>query len=251
MAKKLTKKDLVSAYKELDKVVGIDPAIEYDELTLEEFEIELYNSLELIEEGDKFTKATQAVFDALTEKYGNADEDQDDEEDDEEDEIPELDEDDEKEEEEDDEEDEEEEPEPEPVKKGKAKGKEKPKPEPKSKAKSKVKPEPEPEEEDEDEDEDEDEPAPKKKGKVKEEKPKKEPKPKREKLEVTRADNFAEIWNEGVAYTRNEWVDKMIELYPKKTGKVPAQVHFAAYSSILLKLGFMKKTKDNKFVKAK
>ena len=75
MAKKLTKKDLVAAYKELDKVAGIDPAIEYDELSLEEFEKELYITIDqVVEEGDKFSKATQAVFDALAEKYGTEEE---------------------------------------------------------------------------------------------------------------------------------------------------------------------------------
>lgn len=246
MAKKLTKKDLVVAYKELDKVIGIEPPIEYEDLKQDEFEEELYKTyVDLVEEGDEFSKPVQATFDALAEKYGNAEEDQD--EDEEEDEIPEPD--------EDEDEDEEEDEEPEPVKpapKGKAKGKEKPKPEPKGKAKGKAKPEPEPDDDEEDEDEDEPVAKPVKKGKVEKapkiEKPKKE---KKEKLESTRADNFAEIWNEGVAYTRGEWVDKMMALYPKKTGKVPAQVHFAAYSAILLKLGFMKKTKDDKFVKAK
>lgn len=173
MAKKLTKKDLVVAYKELDKVIGIEPPIEYENLKQDEFEEELYKTyVDLVEEGDEFSKPVQATFDALAEKYGNAEEDQEDEEDDEEDEIPEP--------EEDEDEDEEEDEEPEPVKpapKGKAKGKEKPKPEPKGKAKGKTKPEPEPDEDDEDEDED--EPVkPLKKGKVekapKVEKPKKE-----------------------------------------------------------------------------
>ena len=81
MAKKLTKKDLVVAYKELDKVIGIEPPIEYDELSLEEFEEELYKTyVDLVEEGDKFSKATQAVFDALTEKYGTEDEEEEDDE---------------------------------------------------------------------------------------------------------------------------------------------------------------------------
>jgi hypothetical protein len=72
MAKSLTKKELVSAYKELDKEIGIEPPIEYDELSLEEFEKELYDTVtELVEEGDTFTKATQAVFDALNAKYGD------------------------------------------------------------------------------------------------------------------------------------------------------------------------------------
>jgi hypothetical protein len=153
----LKKKDLVSAYKELDKVVGIDPAIEYDELTLPEFEKELHGSLSLIEEGDKFSKATQAVFDALIEKYGEPGDEEEDVED--EDEDVEDEDEDEDADNEDEDDDAEEEPAP---KKGKAK------PEPvvvKKPAKKKVV-----EEDDEDEDEDdEEEPAPpiKAKGKAK------------------------------------------------------------------------------------
>ena len=87
MAKKLTKKDLVAAYKELDKVAGIDPAIEYDELSLEEFEKELYITIDqVVEEGDKFSKATQAVFDALAEKYGTEEEEEEEDDDEDEDE---------------------------------------------------------------------------------------------------------------------------------------------------------------------
>jgi len=164
----LKKKDLVSAYKELDKVVGIDPAIEYDELTLPEFEKELHGSLSLIEEGDKFSKPTQAVFDALIEKYGEpGDEEDENVEDDDENEDAEDEDNEDDDAEDEDEDDEEEEPVPAP-KKGKAK------PEPvvvKKPAKKKVEVvEEDDEDEDEDEDEDdEEEPAPpiKAKGKAK------------------------------------------------------------------------------------
>lgn len=189
MAKKLTKKDLVVAYKELDKVIGIEPPIEYEDLKQDEFEEELYKTyVDLVEEGDEFSKPVQATFDALAEKYGNAEEDQEDEDDDEEDEIPEPEEDEdegeEEDEDEDEEEDEDDEEEPEPVKpapKGKAKGKEKPKPEPKGKAKGKAKPEPEPEEDEDEDDEDEDEPVVKP---VKKGKPEKSPKVEKPKKEV-------------------------------------------------------------------
>jgi len=145
---KITKKELVAAYKELDKVVGgVEPAINHDELTADEFEKELYETVnDLVEEDDEFSEKTQKVFDYLAEKYGDAEEEEDEAEE-EEDEAEEEAEDDEAEEEAED--DEEEEPEPEPVKKGKAK-KEAPVPAPK---KGKAKPEPEPEEDDEDDDE--------------------------------------------------------------------------------------------------
>jgi chemotaxis protein histidine kinase CheA len=71
MSKKFTKKELVAAYKELDKVVGVSPAIDYDDLSVEDFEKELHTTADdLIEPSDKFSKATQAIFDALKEKYG-------------------------------------------------------------------------------------------------------------------------------------------------------------------------------------
>jgi chemotaxis protein histidine kinase CheA len=139
MAKKVTKKDLVAAYKELDKVVGgVDPEIEYDGMSLEEFEEELNNTAhDLIEPTDKFSKSTQDIFDYLTEKYGTGNDDEEEIEEEDEEEI----------EEEEEEEEEEEKPIPVPVKKGK-KG---------NKPESEPEPEPEPEEEDEEDEEDEDE----------------------------------------------------------------------------------------------
>ena len=155
MKKELTKKDLVSAYKELDKVVGIEPPIDYDDLSLNDFETELFATYsDLVEEGDKFSKATQAVFDALTEKYGDEKPEETEEEDDEEieeiEEVEEDNDDEEVEEEDDDEEDDDEEEEeiPVPVKKGKVK----PEPVPVKKSKKVVEPE---EEDDDDEEEDE------------------------------------------------------------------------------------------------
>lgn len=216
MAKKLTKKDLVVAYKELDKVIGIEPPIEYEGLKQDEFEEELYKTyVDLVEEGDEFSKPVQATFDALAEKYGNAEEDQDDEED-EEDEIPEPDE--EEDEEEDDEDDEEEEP-VKPAPKGKAKGKEKPKPEPKGKAKGKAKPEPEPDEDEEDEDDDEPVVKPVKKGKP--EKAPKVEKPKKEKRDkgYTRMDAVLTTMQNNPKADGKTIIEKADALYESKTGR--------------------------------
>lgn len=102
MAKKLTMKDLLAAYKELDEQIGVEPPID-EKLSQDDFERELYGVIsdpELVTEDDVFTKPTQVVFDALIEKYDNIEEEP---------------------EEEDEEEEEEEEPVPAPVKKGKAK----------------------------------------------------------------------------------------------------------------------------------
>ena len=199
MAKKLTKKDLVVAYKELDKVIGIEPPIEYDELSLEEFEEELYKTyVDLVEEGDKFSKATQAVFDALTEKYGTEDEEEEDEEEEDEDEE---------------EEDEEEEKPAPPVKKGK-------------------KPEPEPEDEDEEEEEDEEKPV--KKGKEKpekKEKTKKQPPKKQEsgesQTDVIRAairkkmkrEKIVELLKEKFAQSEG-WANNRMKMYEKAYGEM-------------------------------
>lgn len=107
---KLTKKDLVKAYEELDKVVGIDPAIEHKKMEQEEFEKELFDTYkDLVQEGDEFSKASQAIFDALEEKYGTAEEEEEDAPEEEDEEEEEEDDDDAPEEEEEDEEDEEEE----------------------------------------------------------------------------------------------------------------------------------------------
>ncbi len=201
MAKKVTKKDLVVAYKELDKVIGIEPPIEYEGLKQDEFEEELYKTyVDLVEEGDEFSKPVQATFDALAEKYGNAEEDQDDEED-EEDEIPEPDE--EEDEEEDDEDDEEEEP---------------VKPAPKGKAKGKAKPEPEPDDEDEDED---DEPVAKS---VKKGKPEKAPKVEKHKKEkrdkgYTRMDAVLTTMQNNPKADGKTIIEKADALYESKTGR--------------------------------
>jgi outer membrane biosynthesis protein TonB len=69
MAKKLTKRQLVAAYKELDKVIGVDPPIDYEDLSVEEFARELLETVEeLVEPGDKFSDSTQAIFDQLKEE---------------------------------------------------------------------------------------------------------------------------------------------------------------------------------------
>ncbi|GEM_PF-2490727 len=169
MAKKLTMKDLLAAYKELDEQIGVEPPID-KKLSQDAFEQELYDVIsdpELVTEDDEFTTATQAVFDQLIEKYGNVEEEP----------------------------EEEEEPEPIPVKKGKAKpvpvvedDEDEPEPTPVKKGKKPVvveddEDEPEPVKPSKKpvttkpipkakpvpvEEEDEDEPAPVKKGKVKE-----------------------------------------------------------------------------------
>jgi len=236
MATKLLKKDLVSAYKELDKLAGIDPAIEYNEMSDKQFEKELWQTyLELVDpEQDEFTKKTQATFDALVEKYGEELPEEEEEEEVDEAEEEHVDDDDEEEEEE--EEEEEPAPKKKPVKKGAAK-------------KTK-KPEPEPEEEEDDEEEEDEEEEEEKPKKAKKEK--KAPKPKKEKKDKGpgRAENFAQIFNEGVPYTADEYVQKMVELYPRKINTdVPARVHFSAYSKLLIVLGYMKKTADGKYVK--
>lgn len=136
----LTKKRLIAAYEELDKKIGIDPPIEYDEMSQEDFEQELFDIIsdqEMVTENDKFSKVTEATFDLLREKF--------------EEEEPE---DDYEEEEEEDEEDEEEEPAP---KKGKKAPAPAPAPAP---VKGKKAPVVEEEDEEDEEDEEEDEPIP-------------------------------------------------------------------------------------------
>ncbi len=213
MAKKLTKKDLVVAYKELDKVIGIEPPIEYEDLKQDEFEEELYKTyVDLVEEGDKFSKATQAVFDALTEKYGTEDEEEEDEEEEDEDEEEE-DEDEEEEDEDEEEEDEEEEKPAPPVKKGK-------------------KPEPEPEDEDEEEEEEDEKPV--KKGKEKpekKEKTKKQPPKKQEsgesQTDVIRAairkkmkrEKIVELLKEKFAQSEG-WANNRMKMYEKAYGEM-------------------------------
>lgn len=232
MATKLLKKDLVSAYKELDKLAGIDPAIEYDEMSDKQFEKELWQTyLELVDpEQDEFTKKTQATFDALVEKYGEElPEDEEEEE-----EVDEAEEEHAGDDDDDDEEEEEEEEEPAPKKKPVKKGT----------AKKTKKVEPEPDDEDEEEEEEEEKPK-----KVKKEK--KAPKPKKEKKDKGpgRAENFAQIFNEGIPLTADEYVQKMVDLYPRKINTdVPARVHFSAYSKLLIVLGYMKK-ENGKYVK--
>jgi outer membrane biosynthesis protein TonB len=88
MTKKLTKRQLVAAYKELDKVIGVDPPIDYEDLSVEEFSRELLETVEeLVEPGDKFTDSTQEIFDQLKEEPEEPEED--DKEDEEQDDEPE------------------------------------------------------------------------------------------------------------------------------------------------------------------
>lgn len=228
--KKLTEKQLKSAYAELDAIAGIQPPIVW--LSQDQFERELHETVtDLVEPDDKFTDATQSVFDTLAEKFNNEPdvEDEPEEEDyapvpvdttdDEEEEV---------------EEELEPEPEPEPVK-------------PKVKAATK-KPTAK---------------SPVKKDKTVDDKPKVKAAPKKEKVKqpvsqesdqpesATRADNFATIYLEGVPYTRKEWIKKMQDLYPKKVkNDVGARLHFNVYSKLLITLGKMKVTEDGKYVKA-
>jgi outer membrane biosynthesis protein TonB len=121
MAKKLTKRQLVAAYKELDTVIGVDPPIDYEDLSVEEFARELLETVEeLVEPGDKFSDSTQAIFDQLKEEPEEPEDDP--EEKEEPDDEPEEDDPEEKEEpddepEEDDKEDDEQDDEPEPEEK--------------------------------------------------------------------------------------------------------------------------------------
>ena len=69
LKKEMTKRQLISAYKELDKVVGIDPPIEYEDLSMEVFAKELHETAdELVEPGDEFTEQTQGIFNQLKEQ---------------------------------------------------------------------------------------------------------------------------------------------------------------------------------------
>ncbi len=84
-------------------------------------------------------------------------------------------------------------------------------------------------------------------------KPKAEPKPKDDTVpeSLTRADNFASIYKEQIPYTKDEWIKKMEDLYPKKVkNDVGARLHFNVYSKLMLTLGKMKITEDGKYVKA-
>ena len=220
--KKLTEKQLKSAYAELDALAGIQPPIVW--LSQDQFERELHETVtDLVEPDDKFTDATQSVFDTLAEKFkdGGSENDEDDVED-----VPTA----------SPEEDEEEpEPEPEPVK-------------PKVKA-AKKKPAAK---------------SPVKKDETVDDKPKVKAAPKKEEVKqpvsqekddqpesLTRADNFATIYAEGVPYTKKEWIKKMQDLYPKKVkNDVGARLHFNVYSKLLITLGKMKVTEDGKYVKA-
>jgi outer membrane biosynthesis protein TonB len=79
----LTMKRLIAAYVELDKKVGVDPPVEYDEMEQEDFEQELFDIIsdpEMVTEEDEFSKATEATFDLLREKYGSPEDDEEDEE---------------------------------------------------------------------------------------------------------------------------------------------------------------------------
>jgi outer membrane biosynthesis protein TonB len=218
--KNLTKGELKSAYDELDEIAGIQPPIIWT--SQDQFERELYETIvALVEPGDKFSKETQSVFDTLKEMY--------------EDDVPDISEEVEPEVEETTEEPEPE-PEPEPVKaplKGKAKAQKKTTPKPPVEAKvvknevpqeKEVKSEPVAPVKEEDDDKSEG---------------------------LTRADNFATIYGEGMPYTKKEWIKKMQDLYPKKVkNDVGARLHFNVYSKLLIALGELKVTEDGKYVKA-
>jgi len=207
---KLTEKQLKNAYTELDELAGIEPPVIWS--SQEQFEKELYEVVvEFVTPSDKFTEATQSVFDTLIQKFeGVGQEDETDNLPGQEDEV------------------EKEKPEPEPIPE--------PIPEPKKKvgnSKKKTEPKPKPES--------------KKEVEPKPEKPKKTDVPEG----LTRADNFAQIYAEGVPYTKKEWIKKMHELYPGEVkNDVGARLHFNVYSKLLISLGKMKVTEDGKYVKA-
>ena len=204
LKKEITKRQLISAYKELDKVVGIDPPIEYEDLSMEVFAKELHETAdELVEPGDEFTEQTQGIFNQLKEQIESGVE--------------------------------EEPKEPEESKKQV------------DEAEEVDKSEEEPKEQYADEKEEEE---PKKEEKIKAKKEGKKTKKKESKPKNGRAENFAEIFNKEIPLTKDEYIQKMVELYPKKTNTdVPARVHFGVYSKLLLVLGYMKKTNDGKYVK--
>jgi len=69
----LKKATLLAAYQELNDLAGIEPPITWK--TQDQFEKELHETVvQLVEPDDEFSKETQAVFDALAEKFGVQDE---------------------------------------------------------------------------------------------------------------------------------------------------------------------------------
>jgi hypothetical protein len=132
-----TKKELTAVAKELNKVLGLDPAIDTgSRVKLADLEEAIKQAIELIEPEDEFTEATQAIITALSpapQEEALEEEDDDDDDDDVEEEAPEGDEDDDDdddddddEEEDDDDEDDDDEDEEEPVLKQDKKKKEPP-----------------------------------------------------------------------------------------------------------------------------
>ncbi len=125
-----TKKELTAVAKELNKVLGLDPAIDTgSRVKVSDLEETIKQAIELIEPEDEFTEATQAIITALSpapQEEALEEEDDDDDDDDVEEEAPEGDEEDEDEEDEDDDDDDEDEDEEEPVLKQDKKKKEPP-----------------------------------------------------------------------------------------------------------------------------
>jgi hypothetical protein len=126
-----TKKELTTVAKELNKVLGLDPAIDTgSRVKLADLEEAIKQAIELIEPEDEFTEATQAIITALSpapQEEALEEEDDDDDDDDVEEETDDYDDNDDDEEDDDDEdEDEEDEDEEEPVLKQDKKKKEPP-----------------------------------------------------------------------------------------------------------------------------
>ena len=127
-----TKKELTTVAKELNKVLGLDPAIDTgSRVKLADLEEAIKQAIELIEPEDEFTEATQAIITALSpapqEEALEDEEEDDDDDDDVEEEAPEdEDDDDDYDDEEDEEEEDEDEDEEEPVLKQDKKKKEPP-----------------------------------------------------------------------------------------------------------------------------
>ena len=127
-----TKKELTTVAKELNKVLGLDPAIDTgSRVKLADLEEAIKQAIGLIEPGDEFTEATQAIITALSpapqEEALEDEEEDDDDDDDVEEEAPEdEDDDDDYDDEEDEEEEDEDEDEEEPVLKQDKKKKEPP-----------------------------------------------------------------------------------------------------------------------------
>lgn len=62
-----TKKELTAVAKELNKVLGLDPAIDTgSRVKVSDLEEVIKQAIELIEPGDEFTEATQAIITALS-----------------------------------------------------------------------------------------------------------------------------------------------------------------------------------------